>query len=90
MEALQASDFHHREIIVDHSDALNSDQIKRSDLHRMAAIVRDLEDARRAIAITRSPSNGGTNSRKNSTITVRSNRDRGAFREIVEHDRFEG
>ena len=87
---------------MDHSDALNSDQIGRSDLpltvdgsgsrdlHRMAAIFRDLEDARRAITITRSPSDGGANSRKNSTIAVRSNRDRGAFREIVEHDRFEG
>ena len=63
MEASEAYDFHHREIILDHLDVLNSDQIGRSDLpltvdgsgsrdlHRMVAIVRDLGDARGAIAI---------------------------------------
>ena len=87
---------------MDHPDALNSDQIGRSDLpltvdgsgsrdlHRMAAIVRDLGDARGAIAITRSPSDGGASSRKTSTIAVRSSRDRGSFGEIVAHNRFEG
>ena len=49
------------------------------DLHRMAAIVRDLGDARGAITITSSPSNGGESSWKNSTIAARSNRDCGAI-----------
>ena len=49
------------------------------DLHWMAAIVRDLGDARGAITITGSPSNDGESSWKNSTIAARSNRDRGAI-----------
>ena len=54
---MEASDLYLREIIVDHPHALNYDQIGQSDLpltvdgsgsrdlHRMAAILRDLGDA---------------------------------------------
>ena len=52
---------------------------RSSDFHRMAAIVRDLFDARGAITIGGSPSDGANTSWKNSTIAVRSNRDRAAI-----------